>query len=118
MPEWLVFLSGFATDVLTYGPLGYWALVYLLGYIAVVLLRQDGERGEFAHWLEFAATLAGLALAQWLIASLYLLGWSDWRPVALAAVACILGYPLLVALLRPIDRLWQRRSNDTLARGR
>ena len=29
MPDWLVFLAGFATDVLGQGPLGYWALIYL-----------------------------------------------------------------------------------------
>jgi rod shape-determining protein MreD len=117
VPAWLVFASGVATDVLTYGPLGYWALVYLVGYLLVELLGGDGEKGALRRWAELAATLAALALVEWVVASVYFVGSMDFHPFLLAALAAALGYPLIALLLRPIDRLWERPANDTLARG-
>ena len=41
--EWWVFVAGLSLDILTNGPIGYWALIYLLGYAAAVLSHALGQ---------------------------------------------------------------------------
>jgi rod shape-determining protein MreD len=117
MPEWLVFLAGLTTDVLTNGPLGYWSLVFLLGYILVLPLLPLTRYGALGRWLHFAITLLLLALAQWLIASIFFMQGIDWRPLLRAAVVACMLYPLAGFLFRPLNRLWIRPDNTALGRG-
>jgi rod shape-determining protein MreD len=117
MPEWLVFLSGLAADVLTHGPLGFWSLVYLLGYMLVQVLRDFNRWGAAGRWLLFSITIALLAFAQWLVASVYFMNAADWIPlVRSAAVICLL-YPLMGLLLRPLNRLRPRPDDAHPGRG-
>ena len=37
LPEWVVFLAGLMLDILTHGPLGYWAFIYLLAHLTATL---------------------------------------------------------------------------------
>ena len=99
MPEWLAFASGLATDVLSHGPLGFWSLIYLLGFIVGRLMPVPNDWGGLGQWLRFALTLAVLAVVQWSIASGYFLGFVDWQPVARGAVIAALLYPAIALLL-------------------
>ena len=117
MPEWLVFLTGLTTDVLTHGPLGFWSLTYLLGYIFARVLPQTLAEATLLRWGHFCMTLCGMALAQWAIASIYFLSWADWKPLAGGMVAAGLAYPVIGLMFRPLSRLWIRPDNGFLARG-
>ncbi len=117
MPEWLVFLSGLATDVLTHGPLGFWSLVFLLGLVLAHVIRTNGAWGNGGRWLHFCATLVVLALAQWVIAAAYFMSAIDWRPFLAAAFVAALIYPLLGVLLGPLERLWPTSDNARFERG-
>lgn len=117
VPEWLVFLSGFATDVVTNGPLGYWAFVYLVGYAIAVTTSSLAASSAMARWLQLGMTLAVLALVQWLVACIYFGRWTGWQPVAVAAAAALLCYPFLAYLLSRLGTLWTDRDNAQLARG-
>ncbi len=117
MPEWQAFLSGLATDALTHGPLGFWSLVFLVGFILSGLLPRFERWGAKGRWLHFCATLLLLSAVQWAIASAYFLGAADWRPLMRGALLAALLYPLIELLLRPIDRLSASRFDARFERG-
>ena len=104
MPTSFVFVTGVAVDVLSYGPLGYWSLIYLSGLALTGPADRFGARGGLSEWIGFTAIGAGLALLAWLVASIYFVHFIAWRPMAWAAVLLALIYPALQALLLPLDR--------------
>lgn len=117
MPEWFVFAIGILVDVLTHGPLGYWALVYLVGFAGAVLARNVARGGAMPRWASLAATLIVLGVVQWAVMSGFMLRRADWRPIAIATCVAIGCYPIIALLLTPLLRIGARRENPTLARG-
>lgn len=117
MPEWVVFVAGLMLDVLTNGPLGYWALMYLMGYILAVLSVPWANEGVVGRWMLFLAALLALAIAEWALSSLYYFEFADWRPIAWAALGAGLVYPLFAAVLRSLDPEHGRPRNVTFERG-
>lgn len=116
VPDWLVFLAGFATDVVGQGPLGFWALIYLCGYTMVrsaTAARRPGAIGSIAF---FAVTIVCLGLMQWSLASIYYLRAAEMNPLAHASGAALAAYALVVMLFpaRAVDYV---RVNDRLERG-
>ncbi|MBS0234646.1 MAG: rod shape-determining protein MreD [Proteobacteria bacterium] len=110
LPEWAVFLAGLMLDVLTQGPLGYWALIYLVAYIAAVFvshLRFETALGRFGA---FAGAIIGVTAFAWLAASVYFLKVLDWEPYirsaafALAAACLILGVRAIFGSRNESDR--------------
>lgn len=116
MPDWLVFLAGLVTDVLGQGPLGFWALVFLIGYTLVRLAAQSGRPGRAMSIAVFAMTAGVLVALQWLLASLYYLRSADLLPLLNAASIALAIYAML-ALVLPIGVEATRRFNDRLERG-
>lgn len=106
LPTSIVFLAGFLVDVLTYGPLGYWSLIYLVGMaLASGAEWALGRGSRLAYWRDFVLVATLLAVAAWLVASAYFITPIEWLPLALAvAVVCGL-YPLVVGLLQPFERM-------------
>lgn len=102
VPEWFVFASGLCLDILTHGPLGYWALVYLAAYALGVLCQPYANNGQMARIGLFVLSLISVAFAAWAAASLYFVEFADWiafaRGAGLAGVAAILILPLLYVL--------------------
>jgi len=114
---WVPFAAGLAVDVLSNGPLGYWSLIYLVGYMLAAEAHHVTGTGAAGRWLIFLASLAILVAAAWGIASLYDLELAGWRPFAWAAVFAGLAYPPLALVLRTIDPATVRGANDRLVRG-
>ena len=99
-------LLGLLTDVMSGGPLGFWALMALIGATAggrapKLIDGQDMNR----LWLVWGAVACGVAGLCWLIASLYFLRWIDWWPIAFGALASIALFPVVLHGL-----LWIRRG--------
>lgn len=106
LPSSVVFLAGFLVDVLTFGPLGYWPLVYLVGMALTAGVTQLLDAtGLLARWRDFALVVPLLALLGWLVASLYFITPIDATPMLLAVIAVIGLYPLVAGLLVPFVRL-------------
>lgn len=103
--EWWAFAAGLSVDILTHGPLGYWALMYLLGYAAAKMSSVLANDAAFAKWLLAAVTFLGLVIVAWAIASVYYFAFADWRPYLLAALATAIVYPVVGLFLRSLNFL-------------
>ena len=105
MPCTFVFAAGLAVDVLSYGPLGYWSLVYLMGLgLAAGLARVLLDSSPLADCTSFCAAIALLALIAWSLASVYFIRFIDWQPMATAAAMLAAAYPFVHLLLAPLER--------------
>ncbi len=97
----VVFSAGLMTDLVTDGPLGYWALLFLIGLALGDFTGRHWAGGSNMHqsWLGFALCLPLVAGFGWAIASLYYLTLLDLQLILYATAAGITGYlPLALAL--------------------
>lgn len=91
----LVFLAGMTADVLTGGPFGYWALVYLVGLglsrrAHTMILSQN----LVASWVTFLIVMPLTACVGFGVASAYAARLTDWYAIALAAAVGIAAQPV------------------------
>lgn len=107
VPAALAFATGLLLDVVSYGPLGFWALIALaalgLGRITVSLHHAPSLLWSAASLMIASAVLALLA---WLVSSIYFSRPVPWQPTALGAFAAVALSPLLNLFFDPLDRLW------------
>jgi rod shape-determining protein MreD len=97
LPPWLVFLAGMLTDMLTAGPLGYWAFIFLVAYALGRAIAFSAARRDMLSLLGvYALTAAFTAATAWGVASLYYMRLIDWQPMAFAALAVAALFPVLV----------------------
>jgi rod shape-determining protein MreD len=106
LPSPLVFLFGVLTDLATDGPLGYWAMNFLVGYAIAVYgpLLNGGRRDGVAGVLLFAGVILVVTVLGWGITSLFFLRTMPMQPQLLAGGIALLSYPILAVLLAPLDR--------------
>lgn len=118
VPAALVFGVGLAVDVLTFGPLGYWPIVYL-GTLAgaAIVDRMAGRLAGLAEWIAWAAVAALVSVLAWGLASAYFASLADARPIVVAWIGLVLVWPITVALLAPLARLVVGRPAINLERG-
>jgi rod shape-determining protein MreD len=107
LPSPLVFLIGLFTDLATAGPLGYWALNYLIGVtIASYGLDRFAEgRGRIVTTAFFAVAVAVVSCVGWLLSSLFFLRPMPVEPLLEGGAIAIAAYQPITLLLLPIDRL-------------
>ena len=117
VPEWWAFAAGLSLDILTHGPIGYWALIYLLGYGAAQFSSRRSEIGPMMKWALSTATLVILTAIAWAVSSLYYFEIADWRPYASACVAAVLIYPIIGVVLRGLKVSRTQPQNVLLKRG-
>lgn len=92
LPEWAVALAGLCVDAVSQGPMGFWALVYLVAYGLGLMSRRFADGGFLERALAAIPGLLACGLACGLILALY--SWSDFSPrpvVAAVAAAVALG---------------------------
>lgn len=100
-PAWLAFLAGLGTDVLTAGPLGYWAMLYTLGHaLARFLALSTRSHSLIGLWFGFAAAAAAGGAAGWAVAALYYLRLIDWWPIALGTGIAVAICPFVALTMR------------------
>lgn len=114
LPSLSVFAAGVLMDVLTAGPLGYWAILFLLTHMLAVFYRARAGRGRFAGLcLVFAGTAICAAAAGWALASLYFVRMIDWQPMMIGGAVTIALFPLAAW---PMRRTLGLVSNGMFAR--
>lgn len=113
LPPYLAMLLGLLTDITSGGPLGFWALMCLIGATAGARspsLMDGRDLGRL--WLVWGGVACLVALLGWLLASLYFLRWIDWWPIAFGAFASILLFPVVLHGVLWIrgGRIWPERA--------
>lgn len=106
LPPYLAMLLGLLTDIMSGGPLGFWALMALIaataGGRAPPLADGQDQNQLWFLWAVVAAIIASLG---WMLASLYFLRWIDWWPIAFGALVSVAFFPVVLRGL-----LWIRRG--------
>jgi rod shape-determining protein MreD len=107
LPPFVAMLLGLLTDVMSGGPLGFWAFMNLAAANAGEYARASDEEPSFsALWLFWCGLVAVLACLGWLLGSLYFFRWIDWWPIAFGTLASIALFPVVLHGL-----LWIRRKS-------
>ena len=88
---------GLLADLLSGGPLGFWALMCLVATTVGLKPGSFRERRDiWTEWLAWMALICALGLFGWLLASLYYLRWIDWWPIAFGVVTSIVFFPVML----------------------
>ncbi|MEM9591640.1 MAG: hypothetical protein AAF967_09920 [Pseudomonadota bacterium] len=88
---------GLLADLLSGGPLGFWALMCLAAATIGLTPGSFRERRDvWLQWLTWTAFISVLGLFGWLLASLYYLRWIDWWPVLFGVVTSIVVFPAVL----------------------
>lgn len=105
-PPYLALLLGLLADILSGGPLGFWALMALIAAIAggrTASLADSQDRNRL--WVVWAGVAVSIGVLSWLLGSLYFLLWIHVWPIAFGALASILLFPAVLHGL-----LWIKRG--------
>ena len=96
-PVYLALLLGLLTDILSGGPLGFWALMALIAANAGGHAPSPGDSQDRNRlWLVWAGVAASVGVLSWLLGSLYILRVIDAWPIAFGAAVSILLFPLVL----------------------
>ena len=105
-PLYLALLLGLLTDILSGGPLGFWALMALIAANAGSRAPWPGDSQDRNRlWLVWAGVAALIGVLSWLLGSLYFLRWIDAWPIAFGALVSILLFPVVLRGL-----VWLKRG--------
>jgi rod shape-determining protein MreD len=108
----LAMLLGLLADLMSGGPLGFFALMMLTAATAGGYARPLAEtKNYFGLWVVCALLIGVLACFGWLLASLYFVRWIDWWPIAFGALASIALFPVVLYGL-----LWIKRGGLEMSR--
>jgi rod shape-determining protein MreD len=100
LPGWAVLLLGLFMDLLTGGPLGIWAAVFVaMRYLVDSNGRYLAGHGFAIGWLGFVLTCGLTLAAVWMLMSLLVMQIIDPRPALLQLVVTAALYPPLSWLL-------------------
>lgn len=95
LPAWAVFALGLTQDIATGGPIGFWALVYLLAY-GFALSQRVFFFGRTVPgvWLGFIIVVLVTAFVTWIVGSTYFSRWLPVAPILMQALVSIAVFPL------------------------
>ena len=101
LQSWFVFASGLGADLLTAGPFGFWAFIFLLAYGFGRSTRPYAPGlGPFGMWLAFAFVAALIATIAWVLASLYFMQLLDPYPMTVGLIAIVAVFPAMFWLMQ------------------
>lgn len=95
----LAVMAGLVMDVLSHGPLGYWAIIDLAAVALADLSRTQLARGLFVHSGVVMLHLGALVALQWGLIFACTLAPPDIVPLARQALGAALLYPVLALAL-------------------
>jgi rod shape-determining protein MreD len=112
-------MLGLLTDVISAGPLGFWAALALAAALAGGQAHYFSEGTRLRPlWVFWSAVAAGLALLGWLLASTYYMRWIDGWPILFGAMTSILLFPVVLRGLNWIRHGSIGRVPSMIYRGR
>ncbi|GGH02004.1 hypothetical protein GCM10007420_17740 [Glycocaulis albus] len=94
VPPWLIFITGLFQDLLTGGPLGMWALSYLLAFAIARLRSTEPSAREFILLIARFSVMTGIAtLVAWIAGSLSIGQPADPTSLVTEAVITLIVFP-------------------------
>ena len=118
LPEWVVFLAGLMLDILTHGPLGYWAFIYLLAHLTATLSTRLHVESTLGRLVLLGFAILLLTFVAWLVASIYFFEVLDVMPYVTGAVlASICAVLIILPVLRLLDGAAESGRAMRLTRG-
>lgn len=118
LPLVMIFATGLTVDAVTRGPLGFWALIYLMGSAIILLTAGKLNRSPLGRFTAFAGGFVMTGALAWLVATAYTLGRVEVEPVLAATGLIVAFYPVLALLLWPLSGGRRREPNFSFDRGR
>lgn len=104
-PVYAVFLVGLLSDLLSDGPIGLWAFVYVLTYIVVLTQRFLAVNAPFSvFWLGFLMTASLAGAVSWGAASLVYGAALPLKPVVSHMFATVAVFPIFAMIFGRIER--------------
>lgn len=96
LPPAVIFMIGLAQDFFSGGPVGLWALVYLVAYASVLSQRNILYSQPFAVlWGGFLILSLVVGVLIWLVGSFYYSQVLNVGPIALQVLSTSLVYPIM-----------------------
>jgi rod shape-determining protein MreD len=96
-PSYLALLLGLLTDMLSGGPLGFWAMMALIAANAGGRAPSPGDaQARNRLWLFWGCVAAAIGLLAWLLGSLYVVQFIDAWPIAFGVGVSILLFPVVL----------------------
>jgi rod shape-determining protein MreD len=93
----LALLFGLLADILSGGPLGFWALMALIAANAGARAPSPGDsQARNRLWLVWAGVAATIGVFGWVLGSIYAVRLIDAWPLAFGASVSILLFPLIL----------------------
>jgi rod shape-determining protein MreD len=118
LPEWVVFVAGLALDILTHGPVGYWAFIYLFAHLIATLGSRTHPETTLARLLLLGIAIAMVTAVAYAVASIYFFEVLDWTPYVTGAVlASLCAILIILPILRILDGVAEPGRNIRLTRG-
>jgi rod shape-determining protein MreD len=106
LPGPLAFVLGLLQDVLSGGPLGMWAAVFLLVLVVTASQRRFFLGKMFVvEWLGFALVTPVVFIALWVIGSIYIGAIVDPGALLVQALLAVAFYPGLSWLMSTVRRM-------------
>lgn len=105
LPSFAVFLLGLGFDMLSSGPLGFWALIYLACHM--ISSHQKtllGKEKLLTSVLAFAVIACVCAFLSWGLGSIFYGQIAPYKETVFGVLTAVLIYPLTYFFLLPVDR--------------
>lgn len=119
VPAVLAFATGLLLDVVSFGPLGFWALIALaalgLARFEAALFPDAAAALSVTAFLLSNALLAALA---WALSSIYFNRLLPWQPPVLGALTAAAAYPLIWLVLGSLGSKSAAPRGNLFVRGR
>lgn len=105
-PPYAVFAAGLLQDLLSAGPIGLWAFVYVVVYGVVQTQRMIfAAQPDFVLWAGFLIAAAFAGAMGWGIASLYFGQTLPVAPVLLQLTVTVALFPIFAKIFARIERM-------------
>jgi len=97
MTSVMLFLMGMLLDILSAGPVGLWAMIYMISYAIIRPDLRSVNKGLMHEWGRFCLTLG---LVNIIIACLtfFITGPTAWLPLILQSSTALIVFPLIYAI--------------------
>jgi rod shape-determining protein MreD len=96
-PSYLALLLGLLADILSGGPLGFWAMMALIAANAGGRAPSPADAQDRNRlWLYWAGVAVSIGVFAWLLGSLYVLRVIDAWPIAFGVCVSILLFPVVL----------------------